>query len=136
MNLKTDTLWLHRKTGGLYRLVDICTIEADLSKAVLYRREDGSGPVWCRPVSEFCDGRFVEVTMDWSQMLAAVLKPFVASVDRAMLTDPSLGDAAEVHLFGVPLGDIRKAVAMLEGFAAHRKREQELAATAADSPKS
>lgn len=61
LNLDPGTLWVHLKTGHRYVLVDVCMIEATLTDAALYKSEDGSGPIWCRPLSEFTDGRFEQV---------------------------------------------------------------------------
>lgn len=58
------SVWLHVATGRRYVIVDTCLIEADLTESVLYRKEDGDGPIWCRPMTEFLDGRFKEVIRD------------------------------------------------------------------------
>ena len=55
-----NTLWLHKKSGGLYTFVCEAEIEADLTPAVVYKAlEDGR--VWIRPTAEFFDGRFVRL---------------------------------------------------------------------------
>lgn len=48
----------HARTGGDYIVVCTATIEANMVKAVVYR-SSVVGTTWVRPLSEFCDGRFV-----------------------------------------------------------------------------
>lgn len=50
------TLWRHRKTGGVYRIIGKCRIEANGEDAFLYQGQDGT--IWARPCTEFMDGRF------------------------------------------------------------------------------
>lgn len=50
----------HVKTGGHYVVLCEATIEATMVKAVVYKAVR-DGTTWVRPVSEFCDGRFVGV---------------------------------------------------------------------------
>lgn len=53
--------WRHRKTGHEYQVHGHVLIEATLEPAVIYykvRSVDPSEPTWCRPASEFFDGRF------------------------------------------------------------------------------
>ncbi|RBP01068.1 hypothetical protein DFR50_15913 [Roseiarcus fermentans] len=57
------SLWRHAKTGHVYAIVGFCTIEANVSRGVLYRyaglNEDPAGlHTWLRPLAEFLDGRF------------------------------------------------------------------------------
>lgn len=49
----------HLKSGGLYKILYLAKIEADLTPAVVYMGEDGS--VWVRPEDEFFDGRFQKI---------------------------------------------------------------------------
>ncbi|SON57599.1 hypothetical protein HDIA_4058 [Hartmannibacter diazotrophicus] len=58
------TIWLHKKSGGIYAVVGSCRIEATREAGVLYHATDGTGPVWCRSVAEFLDGRFRLVKLD------------------------------------------------------------------------
>ncbi len=53
----------HKKTGGVYVVRGICKREADEVHCVLYAafNERVSIP-WCRPIEEFCDGRFEPIT--------------------------------------------------------------------------
>lgn len=51
-------VWVHRKTGGRYKIISLCLIEHDLTSAVVYRNL-ANDLTWCRPISEFTDGRFV-----------------------------------------------------------------------------
>lgn len=53
-------VWVHKKTGGLYRVINHVRIEADNTPAVAYMAV-GGGPIWVRPLSEFNDGRFEKV---------------------------------------------------------------------------
>ncbi|WP_368187413.1 hypothetical protein [Aestuariibius sp. HNIBRBA575] len=54
-------IWIHRKTGGLYVIIDDnALIEADLTPAVAYRSLE-TGQLWVRPRAEFHDGRFANV---------------------------------------------------------------------------
>lgn len=63
---KVGSQWTHLKSGQDYVVTGLCLIEADLTMGVLYRAETVSGkyadstknPQWCRPASEFLDGRF------------------------------------------------------------------------------
>lgn len=50
----------HVKTGGCYIVVCEATIEATMTKAIVYRSVK-DGETWVRPLTEFCDGRFVGV---------------------------------------------------------------------------
>lgn len=47
----------HRKTGGIYEVESIATIEATMTTCVIYRAKS-DGRRWVRPLDEFCDGRF------------------------------------------------------------------------------
>lgn len=47
----------HLKSGGVYEVMDIATIEATMTLAVVYR-SCADGRRWVRPYEEFCDGRF------------------------------------------------------------------------------
>lgn len=50
----------HVKSGRDYTVVGVATIEAAMTKAVVYRSAaDTDGDWWVRPLAEFCDGRFV-----------------------------------------------------------------------------
>lgn len=52
------SVWRHR-SGGLYRVVTTVIVEATLEPAVVYTKNGGDGVLkWCRPLSEFLDGRF------------------------------------------------------------------------------
>ncbi len=54
--------WRHRN-GGIYEVVSIVIIEGTMSPAITYRCIDLSPALtWCRPASEFVDGRFSRVT--------------------------------------------------------------------------
>jgi hypothetical protein len=53
------TRWLHVKTGNVYVVVFNGLLEKDCTPMVGYRRDDGSPPVWFRPLTEFLDGRFL-----------------------------------------------------------------------------
>ena len=60
--------WKHVKSGGLYSVITYAMIEATLTPAVIYAGGNGyhkdglTWKVWCRPVSEFMDGRFARIT--------------------------------------------------------------------------
>ncbi|NCS99882.1 hypothetical protein GW765_02775 [Candidatus Parcubacteria bacterium] len=53
--------YLHKKSGGLYEVQDICFVESDLSLAVLYRSKDGL--LWMRPIAEF-EEKFEKIEND------------------------------------------------------------------------
>lgn len=56
---KTE-VWMHVKSGGVYRVSGECLIEATMTEAVIYQSlEDGQ--TWVRPSHEFYDGRFVNI---------------------------------------------------------------------------
>ena len=48
----------HRKTGGVYVVVDICFREADMSVEFLYSPVFEPNVIFSRPISELTDGRF------------------------------------------------------------------------------
>ncbi|WP_439527400.1 hypothetical protein [Pannonibacter sp.] len=50
------SLWRHRKTQGVYRILGKCRIEATGTDAFLYQGDEGT--IWARPMDEFLDGRF------------------------------------------------------------------------------
>jgi hypothetical protein len=50
-------IYRHVKTGGLYRVVCIASVEATLELVVVYQSEQ-DGRCWTRPLDEFMDGRF------------------------------------------------------------------------------
>ena len=50
--------WLHKKSGGVYWIDYVAYNESDLSPTIIYRSTKGDGLIWCRPASEFFDGRF------------------------------------------------------------------------------
>lgn len=50
----------HRRTGGLYRVLTECCIEATEETGIVY--DDASGQVWVRSAHVFNDGRFIALT--------------------------------------------------------------------------
>ncbi len=51
--------WRHKKSGGEYAVKMHVIIEATLEPAVVYyKRHADPAETWCRPASEFFDGRF------------------------------------------------------------------------------
>lgn len=51
--------WRHLKSGGEYAVKEHVLIEATLEPAVVYyKRFAPPDETWCRPASEFFDGRF------------------------------------------------------------------------------
>jgi hypothetical protein len=48
----------HLKSRHVYKILKTAIIEATMTPAVVYEREDGTVGVWIRPISEFLDGRF------------------------------------------------------------------------------
>jgi hypothetical protein len=55
-----NTQLRHVKTGGLYRVVCLANIEADLAPAYVYESLQ-THDFWIRPKAEMEDGRFVVV---------------------------------------------------------------------------
>jgi hypothetical protein len=55
--------WKHLKTGHVYKVKGTATIEATMTPAVIYGREDGDDGHgwWVRPKTEFLDGRFERI---------------------------------------------------------------------------
>lgn len=54
----------HKKTGGVYQLLMVATIEATMKPAAIYAaKHHGKVERWVRPLDEFCDGRFEAVDM-------------------------------------------------------------------------
>lgn len=60
-NVPIGTRWRHLKSGNDYMVTGHAIIEATLTPAVIYSRY-GQTDRWCRPGSEFLDGRFENVT--------------------------------------------------------------------------
>lgn len=57
-------IWQHKKSGGLYAIVDDnALIEEPFTKAVAYRSLF-DGQLWVRPHAEFFDGRFRNLSID------------------------------------------------------------------------
>ncbi|WP_309713989.1 DUF1653 domain-containing protein [Armatimonas sp.] len=50
-------IYRHQKTGRLYRIVCIASVEATLELVVVYQSEQ-DGRCWTRPLNEFIDRRF------------------------------------------------------------------------------
>jgi hypothetical protein len=48
----------HKKTGGIYRIIERGKLEATLEEVVIYTRASGGDTVWVRPLSEWLDGRY------------------------------------------------------------------------------
>lgn len=46
------------KSGGIYDIVAFCRREHDMEACVVYRSEAHPEEMFCRPVTEFFDGRF------------------------------------------------------------------------------
>lgn len=61
---QVGTLWKHKKTGDIYTIFATCQIESTNEPGVLYHSVMGHGPLWCRPMREFTDGRFVPVHIE------------------------------------------------------------------------
>lgn len=61
MKKKKKIVWLHEKSGYFYEIVCFGYREADLVPLVVYRNT-GGGDNWVRPLAEFMDGRFTQVT--------------------------------------------------------------------------
>jgi len=58
---KPGTRWRHR-TGGEYEVIGTAIQESNCSPVVMYR---GLGSItWIRPLYEFLDGRFTQITPD------------------------------------------------------------------------
>lgn len=53
----SSEIYRHVKTGGLYRVLCIASVEATLELVVVYQSEQ-DGRCWTRPLDEFMDGRF------------------------------------------------------------------------------
>lgn len=60
---KRGSRWKHKRTGGTYRVIlgDVVR-EKDGTVCVIYARVGETKPKWERPLAEFMDGRFEEVT--------------------------------------------------------------------------
>lgn len=57
------SLWRHVKSGGEYMVRMHVILEATLEPAVIYyKRLADPAETWCRPASEFFDGRFERVS--------------------------------------------------------------------------
>lgn len=61
LDAPTGSLWKHRKSGGVYRIVGHALIENDVTPAIIYESLSGDAGLWVRPADEFQDGRFAKV---------------------------------------------------------------------------
>lgn len=52
----SEAMFRHRK-GGIYSVLDVCIIEKTCEPGVVYQ-DAATLLKWCRPISEFLDGRF------------------------------------------------------------------------------
>ncbi len=57
---RAGTRWGHLKRGTTYIVRGMCIIEATKDMGVIYQSE-ADGTTWVRPLSEFMDGRFIEI---------------------------------------------------------------------------
>lgn len=66
--MNTGGIWKHKKSGGLYLIIGFCVKEDDFTNMVLYKEVpkeiDRPEILWARPVGEFFDGRFTQITND------------------------------------------------------------------------
>lgn len=56
--------WLHKKSGGRYRVKGYCMLEHSFKPGILYvahPKHESLGYTWCRDLDEFLDGRFVPI---------------------------------------------------------------------------
>jgi hypothetical protein len=59
--------WKHLKTGGSYAIKMHVLMEATLEPCVVYYKKFADPlETWCRPASEFFDGRFARAGRDWA----------------------------------------------------------------------
>ena len=56
INARVGNWYTHVATGNLYEVIALAMNERDLTYVVVYRSTHGV--VWCRPRSQFEDGRF------------------------------------------------------------------------------
>jgi Lar family restriction alleviation protein len=60
--VEDQSLWRHKKTGGIYCLIIESQLESDPDESmVTYRSVDKPGLIWTRPALEFYDGRFEQL---------------------------------------------------------------------------
>lgn len=59
---KRGAHYRHARTGGLYVVECVALDAADPTVRTVVYREYGTRRYWTRPVSEFVDGRFTEVS--------------------------------------------------------------------------
>ncbi len=58
------SIWQHKKTENLYLVKDLVVLESDLQIAVAYSGvTENTRLIWVRPLAEFMDGRFEQVTL-------------------------------------------------------------------------
>lgn len=81
--------WDHRK-GGTYEIRGHALLEADYSVLVAYGKPE-EAPTWCRPASEFLDGRFTRLHH----------RPGEGSHARALLRSPPMHHFLDAVLHGV-----------------------------------
>lgn len=63
--VKLQSVWRHVKTDNEYRVVSLSVRESDCVICVNYWKIHTYTPVpWCRPLSEFLDGRFVKISVN------------------------------------------------------------------------
>jgi hypothetical protein len=54
------SVWRHKKTGGLYVVIGVATVEGAGARVVVYVSRH-TGQMFTRPYPEFMDGRFEAV---------------------------------------------------------------------------
>lgn len=60
-DISKGEVWRHKKTDGLYKIIEIGIEEKDLTEAIVYKSLQ-DGKIWIRNKEEFLDGRFEKVT--------------------------------------------------------------------------
>lgn len=60
-DINVGSIWRHKKRGSVYEVVGFCIIEHSMEIGVLYKMTEADTEFlfpWCRPLSEFKDGRY------------------------------------------------------------------------------
>ena len=74
-------LYLHTKSGGVYRLIGAGNNEGDMSAVAVYTDHPNNERIWVRPHLEFFDGRFQEMG-EWDDGVFDPIGDITAFHDR------------------------------------------------------
>ncbi len=77
MSKDIDFIYRHKKSGGLYVILERGLLESTKEPVIIYRevQKDGSyGEIWVRPMKDFFDGRFEHFSISKKDELLSDMK--------------------------------------------------------------